>query len=245
MHVAAGLAALLAPSGAPAAGSDSRRCRSRAAAASKSSAATSVRPAIASAASLRDDAAARLGPRQRDLDLDIARDQREIGKHRAHRWRAEGIAEQDRSRERWWRSGRKAWGILGEAKYELASSRRVVPAKQFQNVIASERRNPDRSVRRKHRLLRRFASRNDATHSGHAFQSSATRRRPSFALMLSPFCKQRARGMPGAQCTQPGARILVVSMHTSIHSGGPEASGIPHAMALRFAPRSPRGPPLC
>ena len=29
---------------------------------------------------------------------------------------------------------------------------------------------------------------------------------------------------------QPGVRIVVVSMHTSIHSEAPETSGIPHAM---------------
>src|SRR5664279_5737557 len=29
---------------------------------------------------------------------------------------------------------------------------------------------------------------------------------------------------------QPGVRIVVVSMHTSIHSEAPESSGIPHAM---------------
>ena len=43
----------------------------------------------------RDHAAARLGLRQRNLDLGVARDQAEIGKHLAHRRRAEGVAEQD------------------------------------------------------------------------------------------------------------------------------------------------------
>ena len=43
----------------------------------------------------RDDGAARLGLRQRNLDLGVARDQAKIGKYRAHGGRAEGIAEQD------------------------------------------------------------------------------------------------------------------------------------------------------
>ena len=43
----------------------------------------------------RDHGAARLGLRQRDFDLGVARDQAKIGKHLAHGGRAEGIAEQD------------------------------------------------------------------------------------------------------------------------------------------------------
>ena len=43
----------------------------------------------------RDHAAARLGLRQRDLDLGVAGDQAEIRKHLAHGRRPEGVAEQD------------------------------------------------------------------------------------------------------------------------------------------------------
>ena len=43
----------------------------------------------------RNDAAARLGARQRDLHLDVARDERVVGKDLAHAWGAEGVAEQD------------------------------------------------------------------------------------------------------------------------------------------------------
>ena len=43
----------------------------------------------------RNHAAARLGLRQRDLDLGVAGDQAEIRKHLAHGRRAEGVAEQD------------------------------------------------------------------------------------------------------------------------------------------------------
>ena len=42
----------------------------------------------------RNHTASRLRPRQRHLDLRVARDQRDIGKHLTHRRRAEGIAEQ-------------------------------------------------------------------------------------------------------------------------------------------------------
>ena len=43
----------------------------------------------------RDHAAARLGPRQRDLDLGIAGNQRVVGKHLAHLRCAEDVAEKD------------------------------------------------------------------------------------------------------------------------------------------------------
>ena len=42
-----------------------------------------------------NDAAFRLGLRQRDLDLDVAADQRVVGKHLAHARCTEGVAEQD------------------------------------------------------------------------------------------------------------------------------------------------------
>jgi hypothetical protein len=44
---------------------------------------------------LRNHAAARLGPGQRDLDLDITGDQARVGKHLAHGRRAEGVAKQN------------------------------------------------------------------------------------------------------------------------------------------------------
>ena len=50
--------------------------------------------AIAAGCLGRNHAAFRLGFRQRDLDLDVAADQRVIGKHLAHGGRAEGVAEQ-------------------------------------------------------------------------------------------------------------------------------------------------------
>src|SRR4051812_36984030 len=43
----------------------------------------------------RDDTAARLGTRQRDLHFNVARDQGVVGKDLAHAWGAEGIAKQD------------------------------------------------------------------------------------------------------------------------------------------------------
>jgi hypothetical protein len=43
-----------------------------------------------------DDTAARLRTRQRDLHLDVARDEGVVGKDLAHAWGAEGVTEQDR-----------------------------------------------------------------------------------------------------------------------------------------------------
>ena len=44
--------------------------------------------------------------------------------------------------------------------------------------------------------------------------------RPSFACNFRPSVKQRARGMPGAQCTRSLACAGELSQHASIHSGG-------------------------
>ena len=44
----------------------------------------------------RNDAAARLGARERDLHLGVALNEREVGKHRPHALGAERVAEQER-----------------------------------------------------------------------------------------------------------------------------------------------------
>ena len=43
----------------------------------------------------RDDTVRRLRARQRDLHLDVARDEGVVGKDLAHAWGAEGVTEQD------------------------------------------------------------------------------------------------------------------------------------------------------
>src|SRR5262249_5262716 len=58
----------------------------------------------------RDDRPARLRPGERDLDLDVTRDEREVGEHLAHALGAEGIAEQDRVEHR---------GRCGECGHEV------------------------------------------------------------------------------------------------------------------------------
>ena len=59
----------------------------------------------------------------------------------------------------------------------------------------------------------------------------------------SPFMEQRARGMPGAQCTRSLVCAWVVLVCTRVFTAeAPETSGIPHAMVLRLISRSPRGP---
>ena len=194
---------------------------------------------------LGDYAAARLGPRQCDLDLDIARDQREVGKHFAHRRRAEGIAKQNRSRERWWRSGKAALDVLGDAKagYELASSTsssRRTPGRRQCSFFFDERpillssypahgiqyTATSRFHRRRlwnagssgHRRaeapsfgrLCRTTTVESAAHCRamtHMRNRSAARCARDSAGNFRPL-KQRARGMPGAQCT----RSLVCAM---------------------------------
>ena len=56
---------------------------------------------------------------------------------------------------------------------------------------------------------------------------SRGRRCPSFALQVPPFTKEGAGNAGCPMHPQPGVRILVVSMHTSIHSEAPESSRHP------------------
>ena len=46
------------------------------------------------------------------------------------------------------------------------------------------------------------------------------RNAPELCFNFSPLEEQRARGMPGAQCTRSLVRAGELSMRTSIHSGG-------------------------
>jgi hypothetical protein len=61
-------------------------------------------------------------------------------------------------------------------------------------------------------------------------------KRPRFCLIHSPFCEQRARGMPGANAPAAWCALSSKSMHTSRHRKSP---GIPHTMVLRRLTRSP------
>ena len=64
-----------------------------------------------------------------------------------------------------------------------------------------------------------------------------------FCETIAPSEDQRARGMPGAQCTRSLVCAGVVLVCTRVFTAeAPETSGIPHAMVLRLISRSPRGP---
>jgi hypothetical protein len=61
----------------------------------------------------------------------------------------------------------------------------------------------------------------------------------------SPFEEQRARGMPGAQCTRSLVRAGGSKYaHEYSQRKHRITSGIPHAMVLRLMSRSPWGPGL-
>ncbi len=91
----------------------------------------------------------------------------------------------------------------------------------------------------------RFRSRSQIQLSNSdARQASAISRRnvPEFCKIRSPR-KQRAQGMPGAQCTR--SLVCDKNKHTSIVTTvTPERPGIPRAMVLRLTSRSPRRPGL-
>src|SRR6266700_2091480 len=75
---------------------------------------------------------------------------------------------------------------------------------------------------------------------------------PEILPQTDALIKQRARGMPGAQCTRSLVRAGGVLVCARVFTAeAPESSGIPHAMVLRFIrdlpgdefllPPSPRG----
>src|SRR6266700_3127469 len=66
-------------------------------------------------------------------------------------------------------------------------------------------------------------------------QASAFSRRTAPEGLLETFalCKQRARGMPGVQCTRSLVRAIGSQVCARVFTAeAPETSGIPHAMVL-------------
>src|SRR5258707_6567688 len=92
------------------------------------------------------------------------------------------------------------------------------------------------SFARRNGLLR-FA-RNDGFPISNMNTHSRGTRRPSFAKPFRPE-KQRAQGMPGAQCTRSLA-CKIKQAYELVTTVTPVSPGIPRAMVLRLTSRSPR-----